>query len=128
MNTEPETSNILVVDDFPETAELVARLLQRHGYEAVGATDPQSAMDLCKSEHFDLLISDIQMPGMTGWEFLREVRRQQSIPAIAISGHFPKERAQSKAAGFDEHLPKPLDLDQLVDSVQRVLCKPDSPN
>src|SRR5262245_48847512 len=81
-----EMARILVVDDYPETASLIAQLLAREGYQTVSARNAEEALEACRSQDFDLLVSDIHMPGKSGWELLRALLAQRRIPAIAISG------------------------------------------
>jgi two-component system CheB/CheR fusion protein len=114
---------ILVVDDYPKAAGLIARLLQGEGFETVAVESSKAALELCREQPFDLLISDIHMPEMDGWELLREVRRECDMAGIAISGHTcPDAQEKSRAAGFAMHLNKPVELDVLLKSVREVLA------
>jgi len=111
--------HLLVVDDNPDSVEMMSTLLKLEGAQVVTATSGAAALQHAADGAFDLLISDISMPGMDGYELLQRLRQQHAhyaqTPAIALTGFGRAEDvAQARAAGFTAHLTKPIDLDQLI--------------
>jgi PAS domain S-box-containing protein len=115
---------ILIVDDSPESTEMLGKLLELEGAFVDLARNGAEALVLAQRKRFDLIISDISMPEMDGYELLRELRKlpqMQSVPAVALTGYGRNadiERAH--AEGFAEHLTKPIDIDQLLVIVRRL--------
>src|SRR5262245_52267270 len=116
-------AKILVVDDFPETAALIARSLAWAGYYVIAVDSAEAALEACAAQQFDLLISDIRMPGKDGFQLLEELRSRNAVQrAVAISGvPIPGMHRKSQEAGFVEFLNKPIGLDGLRQTVQRAL-------
>ena len=98
---------------------------QIEGVNLSTAVDPFIGLDKVRHEEFDLVLVDINMPGMSGFEFLQAMREKQGarhIPAIAISANaMDKDIEKGKAAGFDEYLTKPLDVALFIQAVKRLL-------
>ena len=120
---------LLVVDDDPEASAMLRIILADRGAVVQTAHDVRSALQLVDARRFDVLISDIGMPGQDGYDLIREVRRAESespqrqrLPAIALTS-FTREqdRAQALAAGFDEHCGKPLRPLKLVQQIRVLL-------
>lgn len=115
---------ILVVDDSRETTDMLSRLLQMEGAFVQTARSGQEALQLAADNTFDLVISDISMPEMDGYQLLRQLRELPSmehVPALALTGFgriSDVRRAQEE--GFAEHLTKPLDIDKLLTAVKRL--------
>jgi PAS domain S-box-containing protein len=115
---------ILVVDDSPETTEMLGKLLQLEGAFVESARSGAEALDIARRKNFDLVVSDISMPEMDGYQLLQKLRELPSmanVPALALTGYgrgADVERALEE--GFAEHLTKPLDLDQLLQIVRRL--------
>jgi two-component system CheB/CheR fusion protein len=111
---------VLVVDDDAETLDVLASLLRSEGAVVTPASSARQALTEAAAGEFDLVLSDIAMPGMDGLELMHELRaseRYARVPAIAISGFGrPADIERSKAAGFDAHLPKPLSLEALAET------------
>ena len=110
--------SVLVIDDYPDIALMIVALLKRSGYEAVAVFSAKEALDVINQKKFDLVISDIGMPLMDGYELARRLRSNKdyvSTPMIAITG-FSEYADQQNAfnAGFDAHLQKPIDLTKLL--------------
>lgn len=114
---------VLVVDDEGDGRALIARILEDRGAEVVCASSAPEALEVLAREHFDLLLSDIGMPGMDGLELIRSVRgldksRGGPIPAIAITAYARTEdRQRSLLAGFHMHLSKPIEARELIASI-----------
>jgi two-component system CheB/CheR fusion protein len=115
---------ILVVDDSRETTEMLSRLLQMEGAFVHTARSGKEALKLAADNTFDLVISDISMPEMDGYQLLRQLRQlpsMEQVPALALTGFgriSDLKRAQDE--GFAEHFTKPLDIDKLLASVKRL--------
>ncbi|MDB5746219.1 MAG: chemotaxis protein [Massilia sp.] len=108
---------ILVVDDMQEMLVVFTSLLEVSGATVFSATSAREALDILAREDVDLLISDISMPEIDGYEFLRRVRanpKLAALPAIAISGmQRDDDIANARAAGFSAHLGKPMSVERL---------------
>jgi len=115
---------ILVVDDSRETTDMLSRLLQMEGAFVQTARSGQEALQLAADNTFDLVISDISMPEMDGYQLMRQLRELPSmehVPALALTGFgriSDVKRAQEE--GFAEHFTKPLDIDKLLNAVKRL--------
>jgi two-component system CheB/CheR fusion protein len=114
---------ILLVDDEQETLRTFGALLEAEGAEITVAASAEEALGHAAPGRFDLVVSDIAMPGMDGYALLARLREAglQGVPAIAVTGFAqPGDRERALAAGFDEHLGKPLKLSALVRAIGRL--------
>lgn len=107
---------ILLVEDDPELNRTVSSFLNRNGYEATGCLDANEAYDAMYDKVFDLIISDIMMPGIDGFQFAETVRGiNQEIPILFITA---RDDFTAKQRGFrigiDDYMVKPIDLDELL--------------
>lgn len=115
-------ARILVVDDDPHIRELVGHFLRREGMDVIEAADGNEAMRIVGSEQIDLIVLDIMMPGMDGWELCRELRRETELPLLMLtakgeSAHIVK----GFALGTDDYLVKPFDPLVLTARVKALL-------
>ena len=114
----------LVVDDAPDVTEMLALFLQHAGYEAVMAFSAPDALEMARVEHFDVVVSDIGMPGMNGYqlaEALRRLPQYNNIPMIAVTGFSAfEDRGRAIQSGFDEHMTKPINPATLLELIQRL--------
>jgi signal transduction histidine kinase/CheY-like chemotaxis protein len=118
---EPRASRVLLVEDHPDTARTLARLLTGSGYDVKTADNVASALQLAAAERFDILISDIGLPDATGYELMEQIRDRYGIKGIALSGYgMDDDMRKSREAGFVEHIVKPVNLVQLQAVIQRV--------
>jgi signal transduction histidine kinase/CheY-like chemotaxis protein len=110
---------VLVVDDTNAPKYVLAQLLKTLGQEVQTAASGAEALDRLRSNRFDMIISDIAMPGMDGLELARRIRLQpgmESVRLVALSGFGqPSDQERSLAAGFDRHLVKPISVDALCE-------------
>ena len=107
---------ILLVEDDKELNQTVCAFLNQNGYEAIGCLSANEAYDEMYDNVFDLIISDIMMPGIDGYEFARSVRElNEDIPMLFMTARddFESKRRGFKA-GVDDYLVKPVDLDELL--------------
>jgi two-component system CheB/CheR fusion protein len=116
---------ILVVDDMQDMLQVFTSLLEVSGATVFAAASAREGLDILANEEVDLLISDISMPEVDGYEFLRRVRtnpKLAALPAIAISGmQRDDDIADARAAGFSAHLGKPLSVERLSAVVHDLL-------
>ncbi len=115
---------ILVVDDSVDTVEMLRRLFEMDGATVNTAHSGPEALNIVTGEHFDVILSDISMPGMDGFELLRKLRElpgARNIPVLALTGFGRAEDvSRAKAEGFFSHVTKPIDLGQLVETLQKL--------
>lgn len=115
--------HILVVEDDKDLKQAVCRHLTARGYQAAGVLNAADAFDQLCANHIDLIISDIMMPGMDGFEFAETVRKQdKNIPILFMTARddfTSKERGYH--LGIDDYLVKPVDLNELVLHVEALL-------
>ena len=108
---------ILVADDNRDAATMLAAVLEARGHRVTLAHDGEAALALARGATFDLLILDIGMPGLSGYELARAVRRMPHLAGALLAAHTgwgaEHDRSQARAAGFDAHLTKPAGLDEI---------------
>ena len=113
---------LLIVDDEPANIELLARRLARRGFEVVSATSADEGIAKAVAEKPDVVLMDIKMPVVDGFEATRRLKANvatRAIPVIALTAHAMQEdRDQVIAAGADEYETKPVDLDRLLAKIQ----------
>jgi len=103
---------ILVVDDNPDAAEVLAATLRIMGHEVFVAHDGRAALAVLSKARPDIALLDITMPGMSGYELARHIRSQAgpAVRIVALSGFgLDEDRARAFEAGFDQHMVKPVD-------------------
>ena len=121
MSAEASPTRILVADDELSTREMLYRLLNRYG-EIIEAASGRQALDILESEHFDLVLLDVMMPGMTGIEVLEMMRRlpeTSGLPVLLLSEFLWGEDAV-RGIDIDEadYISKPIDIDMLLARVE----------
>jgi PAS domain S-box-containing protein len=116
--------SILVVDDSRETTEMLTTLLKTEGARVASARSGEDALRLVRENNFDLVISDISMPAMDGYQLLQEIRAistAKQVPALALTGYGRSADVErARAAGFTHHLTKPLDITRLLEIVREL--------
>ncbi|WP_237065568.1 response regulator [Microbulbifer guangxiensis] len=119
----PTTTRVLAVDDHEANRLLISELLRGLGVETVLAASGEEALAQFRQGSFDLVLMDIQMPGMDGIETTRQIRAEegdQRTPIIALTAHVgSEEKARLLAAGLDDYLSKPVSEAQLTHTIQR---------
>ncbi len=115
---------VLVIDDSPDTLDLLQTLFKQQGSQVIGAASATEALKLAAEHQPTLIISDIGMPDMDGYELLAALRRLphlEGVPAVAISGYaMDEDYDRSLRAGFADHLSKPIDIDRLFALIQQL--------
>jgi CheY-like chemotaxis protein len=122
--TQECTGFALVVDDNPDITDLLAAVLRHAGYTVSSAHSAHDALAMAITIHFDVVVSDIGMPGMTGHELARVLRAMpeyRSIPMVAVTGFdMYDDRERSAEAGFSAHLSKPIDPLALTQAIRGI--------
>jgi two-component system CheB/CheR fusion protein len=116
---------ILVVDDSEDTVEMLRFALEGSNASVITASSGEEALRLASENQFDVILSDISMPGMDGFELLSRLRAlptNQTTPVLALTGFGRAEDIEHAAsAGFAAHLTKPLDLEGLTCSLSKYI-------
>lgn len=113
---------ILVVDDEPDVRGVVREVLERAGFSVVDAADGQAALRALYAERPDLVMLDVSMPVLDGWETLARIRELSDVPVIMLTARGAElERVRGLAAGADDYVTKPFGRQELVARVQALL-------
>jgi two-component system cell cycle response regulator len=116
---------ILIIEDHVDNLELMSYLLRAFGYATLAATDGITGLDMAQSENLDLILCDIQLPGIDGLEVARRLKqdaRLRPVPLVAITAlAMVGDRERVLAAGFDGYIPKPISPETFVSSVEAFL-------
>ena len=116
---------ILLVDDEPAVRQMLSRLLTGEGYDVVPAINGVEAVELASHANFDLLLLDLNMPGLDGWETFEQVTEKNPLlPVIVITAR-PNQRFTALAAGIGALMEKPLDLHKLFATIRGLLDETD---
>jgi two-component system, chemotaxis family, CheB/CheR fusion protein len=114
----------LVVDDVADVTDMLSVLLTHAGYEVSTACSAQDAIALAREHHFDVIISDIGMPEMNGYQLaqtLRSLPGYETVPMVALTGYSMfDDRSRSLTAGFNEHMTKPFDPRALLELIEQL--------
>jgi PAS domain S-box-containing protein len=121
--TKKVSRRILLVEDHGDTAEMIQLLLESAGHRVKTVGNADQALSATSAEEFDLLVSDLGLPGKSGLELMQELRRQGStLKGIVVSGFGRGEDViRSQEVGYSAHLTKPVDFDSLLRAVETVL-------
>jgi PAS domain S-box-containing protein len=120
-------ASVLIVDDEPDGRQLMVRILEGRGARVTAVAGGAEALELLQRLHFDILVSDIGMPGLDGYELMRRARsldpsRPGPIPAIAVTAYARAEdRQRSLLAGYQMHLAKPVEARELIAGIASLL-------
>jgi two-component system cell cycle response regulator DivK len=124
-------AKILLVEDNEMNWDMLSRRLRRRGYEVVVATDGRQGVDLASTEAPDLILMDMGLPILDGWEATRQIKQTteiQTIPIIALTSHAMKgDREKALSAGCDDYDVKPIDFPRLLDKIQQLLDRHEEP-
>jgi len=115
-------TRVLLVEDHPDTADVMSGLLTALGHRVTTADTVKAALDLAQHESFDVVVSDIGLPDASGYELMAAIKQKYLLPGIALSGYGMEEDVQrSRKAGFADHLVKPVDILALEAVIRRVV-------
>jgi DNA-binding response OmpR family regulator len=113
---------LLIVDDDKELAQMLREILELNDYAVEAVTDGETAMQRIAAAPPDLMILDVMLPGMDGFEVLRHVRAKQDLPVIMLTARGEEaERIQGLTSGADDYIPKPFNPAELVARIHNVL-------
>jgi two-component system cell cycle response regulator DivK len=120
-------SKILLVEDNEMNRDMLSRRLLKKGFELVMAEDGEQALEVARSEIPDLILMDISLPGLDGWEATRRLKAMsetQAIPIIALTAHaMAGDREKCLEAGCDDYDTKPVEFPRLLAKIQQLLAK-----
>lgn len=113
--------NALVVEDNPINMELVVEILTINGFTVDGAVNGEEAIDRVDKKTYDIVLMDIELPGMDGVEAARRIKsRYRYLPVIALTSYAMKgDGDRFIAAGFDDYISKPLDVSTFIDKINK---------
>jgi two-component system, cell cycle response regulator DivK len=115
---------VLLVEDNYDNFEMVRFLLERAGYTVVGARNGREAVTAAREHKPDVILMDLSLPEMDGWEAAREIKNDPTIagiPLIALTAHtLPGDRQKAMEAGFDNYISKPINVPAFYDIVNAV--------
>ena len=124
-------AKILLVEDNEMNRDMLARRLERRGYQVVLAEEGRTGVSMGHTEAPDLILMDMSLPVVDGWEATRQLKaspQTSSIPIIALTAHaMSGDRAKAIEAGCDEYDSKPVDLPRLLEKIELLLKKGASP-
>ncbi len=119
-------SKILLVEDNEMNRDMLSRRLVRRGYEVVVALDGESGLSLAETEAPDLILMDMSLPILDGWEATRRLKAAsatQHIPLIALTAHaMSSDRDKALQAGCDDYDTKPIELPRLLEKIEALLA------
>jgi two-component system KDP operon response regulator KdpE len=120
MSDMKKKERVLVVDDHPKVLRFVEIDLRLRGFEVVTTTSGEEALELVKSAEPDIMLLDIVMPELDGFDVLEKLRNFTNLPVIAFSAS-PGNHAKSMHMGANDFMPKPFDADELARRIRRLL-------
>ncbi len=119
------TSRILLIEDNEMNRDMLSRRLTKRGYEMTMATDGQKGLDLASAGGFDLILMDMSLPEIDGWEVTRRIRELNAVPRvpiIALTAHaMSGDREKAIEAGCDDYDTKPIEIDRLLGKIKAAL-------
>lgn len=118
-------ARVLLVDDNEMNRDMLSRRLVRRGFEVLCATDGEAAVRMAEAEQPDIVLLDMNLPGIDGWEAARRIRASslaRRVPLIALTAHaMPGDREKALAAGCDDYDTKPVELNRLLGKIAALL-------
>jgi CheY-like chemotaxis protein len=118
---------LLVVEDNEENRDALSRRLQRRGFEVLIAVDGKVGLEMAKTEKPDLILMDMNMPELDGWEATRQIKADESIrhlPVIGLTAHaMPGDKERALEAGCADYHTKPVEFSKLLAQIEAILQK-----
>src|SRR5215469_1776215 len=116
------SARVLVVDDAPQVRRVLRATLTAEGYTVSEARDGRDALDLFSAELFDIVLLDVNMPGMDGLEACREIRRKSDVPIIMLTVRdAERDKVRALDAGADDYVVKPFGMEELLARIRAAL-------
>jgi CheY-like chemotaxis protein len=126
--TERAVPTILLVEDNELNRDMLSRRLRKHGFEIAIARDGREAIDAARQTAPDLILMDLSLPEVDGWQatrILKDDPETRAIPIIALTAHaMAGEKERALAAGCNDYDTKPIDLDRLLTRIKRLIGAP----
>ena len=123
-------AKILLVEDNEMNRDMLSRRLERKGYAVVCALDGQEGVAKAKSEQPDLVLMDMSLPVLSGWEATQQLKADpatRGIPVIALTAHaMAEDEKKARVAGCDDYDTKPIEMERLLGKIQKLLGLPTS--
>jgi len=120
-------AKILLVEDNEMNRDMLSRRLQRKGFEVAMATDGRQGVEMAQAGAYDLILMDMSLPEVDGWEATRQLRASkptERVPIIALTAHaMAGDRDKAIAAGADDYDTKPIELERLLGKIQALLSR-----
>jgi two-component system, cell cycle response regulator DivK len=117
---------ILIAEDYDDNRELLRLLLAGANYDVREARNGQECLDLARANPPDLIMVDLSMPGLDGWEVFKELKANSStahIPCVAVTAHTDRDRIRALQSGFSDFVGKPFRTEELLRTVARLVPK-----
>ena len=118
-------AKILLVEDNEMNRDMLSRRLERKGYEVLIALDGREGINLARSERPDLILMDMSLPIIDGWEATRQLKAAEDtkhLPVIALTAHaMAEDERKAREAGCDDYDTKPVDLERLLGKIEKLL-------
>jgi CheY-like chemotaxis protein len=116
---------LLIVDDNEQNRDMLSRRLQRRGFDVLLANDGRAAVEMARAEKPDLILMDMNMPQLDGWEATRQIKAEpevSSVPVIGLTAHaLEGDRERALEAGCTEYHTKPVDFPKLMAQIEALL-------
>ncbi len=114
------TKKVLLVDDEPAIVKVIGIKLRVSGFTVITASNGSEALDIVKTSQPDIMLLDIIMPGIDGFEVLKRLREVSSLPVIVFSAR-PENAQKARGLGANDFLSKPFDVDEMVKRIEKLL-------
>ena len=118
-------AKVLLIEDNEMNRDMLSRRLIRRGFQVVFEMDGQQGIDLARSERPDIILMDLSLPVIDGWEATRRVKADdatRSVPVIGLTAHaMTGDREKAMEAGCDDYDTKPVEFDRLIGKIERLL-------
>jgi CheY-like chemotaxis protein len=118
---------ILLVEDNEMNRDMLSRRLERKGFEVAMATDGRQGVEMAQAAPYDLILMDMSLPEVDGWEATRQIRAApatRTVPIIALTAHaMAGDRDKALEAGCDDYDTKPIELERLLGKIQALLSR-----
>ena len=122
----PQPARILLVDDEQSVQKLLAYPLRKEGYEVVPAMDGEEALERCRGQSFDLIVLDVMLPKLDGFDVCRQIRAQSSVPIIMLTAKAEEfDKVLGLELGADDYITKPFSMREFRSRVKAVLRRSD---
>ena len=116
------SQKILLVDDDPGVLDVVAFMLRREGFEVEEERDGSEALDRARGDHFDIVILDVMLPGMSGTDVCRSLRSESDVPIVMLTARDAEiDRVLGLELGADDYVTKPFSTAELLSRVRAIL-------